>query len=121
MDEEWKVRLYDDGFSDHLNPIYGLEKIPVTDLDASLSQHGNYATLKMGIRAALKFADKLLKRRDDIPLSQQQVAAIHLYTQASPFYKDLNTSLRSEVREWTSGITLRSATNLRFFYCLASS
>ena len=51
------------------------------------------------VRSALKFAKEYLRRNPTEALILEQIAAIHMYTQNSPFYLFLNVRMRDEKRE----------------------
>ena len=85
---------------DNTNPIYGLKKTPLLSLDAALQHSPIYDNLTIGIRLALREADKRLKSgKEKYIFSKDQIAAIQIYTQQSPLYGDLNTKLRSKNRQ----------------------
>jgi hypothetical protein len=56
------------------------------------------AKMKAHIRAAKTHAENYLIDHKDSVLNADEIAAVHLYTQESQFYKDLNRLLRERNR-----------------------
>jgi len=90
----------------NFQPISGLELVPAVSLAEAIeiAQHGDAQLAEIdfyhNIRSALKFAKEYLRRNSsDLVLSLEQIAAIHMYTQNSPFYLYLNIRMRDEKRE----------------------
>ena len=87
------------------SPIQGLELVALVGLREAISmaQDGDRMLAEIdlyhGVCAALKYAKHKRQNNENEILSLQEIAAIHLYTQESPFYAILNTRMRDEKRE----------------------
>ena len=83
------------------NPIGGIKFAPQLNLSEAIefarAQNADIAAAEMDgpVRCAIMFADSL---EDERLLTADEAAAIHLYTQESPFYSILNRSLRERDR-----------------------
>ena len=85
----------------NFNPIGGIKFAPLLSLPETIefarSQNADTAAAELDgpVRCAIMFADNI---EDERLLSVDEVAAIHLYTQESPFYSILNRGLRERDR-----------------------
>jgi hypothetical protein len=92
----------------NFNPITGFLDAPLLPLEDAIGMAfaaSEDLDPQMGTRVecACDFADGLIADTEDAGetelLSRDEIAAIHLYTQNSNFYRDLNKLLRSRARE----------------------
>jgi uracil DNA glycosylase len=85
-----------------LPPISGVMTSPLVPLsDAITPATGRLAGLDQLARRAQDFARVLLASGATTPLGANQIAALHLYTMSSPFYRQLNAALRDPARAET--------------------
>jgi len=106
MEEEQAERSLGIDLTMHESPIQGLLEAPLLSLQKALDHacEGEAELQKTEwsskITKALDFAAKKKKNRSAfVDLSDEEVAAIHLYTQETPLYAILNARLRAEERE----------------------
>jgi len=100
-------RLEDLSFSSTENPIFGLNDAPDTSLEEAIkyAQKGDEnlgkKDLSGAIFLALRSANKKVENPETNPyhLTVEEIAAIHLYTQETPFYRIVNERLRNEQRQ----------------------
>ena len=99
-------RLLDDvETTTNFQPISGLELVPAVSLVEAIeiAQRGDVQLAGIdfyhNVRSALKFAKEYLRQNPSDVLALEQIAAIHLYTQNSPFFLYLNIRMRDEKRE----------------------
>ena len=87
--------------NDNFNPIHGLMVTALVTLAVAVEMAGPAvgADLAGSVFLAMMFAKR--KFRDDNPhgLTAEQIGAIHMYTQETPFYGALNGALRDKDRE----------------------
>lgn len=95
------------------NPISGLELVPMESLDSAikyaqtLDPDLQQYRFEMNLHVALKAARDRIRTHphavandtmDVLGLSQEEIAAIHLYTQNTPLYLILNSRMRDKNR-----------------------
>jgi hypothetical protein len=83
---------------DGLSAITGIAFAPLLNLTEAAQLCGVKGTLA-NIKVAVKFASTKINRGQGGDLSADEIAAIHLYTQASDFYRTLNRCLRNRDRD----------------------
>ena len=90
--------------NDNFNPIFGMAAVPLMTLSAALAvacESPSLATINFAgsIFLATRFAQQKLDEGDDPHgLTEQEIAAVHFYTQEGPFYPALNAALRDADR-----------------------
>jgi len=109
--ESFSLRLQDVETDDNFNPLTGLEEVPLVGLADAL-HHAQETdkqlrglNLTLNRQCALKFGRMQAKKAGEV-LSVDEIAAIHLYTQESPFYRLLNERLRERDRTKLKPLTL---------------
>lgn len=91
---------------ENMNSIGGVFSAPLLSLhdsllfDATGPNSNIYTRLSLAnnVRKAMIHGKNTLLKHPDCPLTQDEIAAIHLYTQESSFYKELNAILRERNR-----------------------
>ena len=85
----------------NFNPVEGLSMVPVVSLVVAVQmlQEKDAAMAKINLVARANLAVMFAENLGSDILSVNQVAAIHLYTQECPIYKELNMRLRERNRE----------------------
>ena len=103
--EALAIRLCDVDVDDNENPILGLKKEPIVSFEEAVWhwQRLNRDVLdEDGVALAVDCAISAARKRKAMnpadPLTLDQIAAIHLYTQQSPIYSVLNAQLRNRDR-----------------------
>jgi uracil DNA glycosylase len=86
--------------NDDLPPIEGVMRSPLLALPEAIGPAAaRIAGLDLLARRAQDFARNLLESGAAGPLGLNQIAALHLYTMQSPFYRQLNAALRDPSRD----------------------
>ena len=83
---------------DGLSAITGIAAAPLLSLTEAAQQCSVKGTLA-NVKVAVKFASTKINHGLGGDLSADEIAAIHLYTQASDFYRTLNRCLRNRDRD----------------------
>jgi hypothetical protein len=109
--KSFSLRVQDVETDDNFNPVTGLEEVPLVGLADAL-HHAQETdkqlrglNLTLNRQCALKFGRMQAKQAGEV-LSVDEIAAIHLYTQESPFYRLLNERLRERDRTKLKPLTL---------------
>lgn len=102
---EGSYRLFDENGALHNeNPVAGLWKMPAVSIKEAVKKACSVKELKFSdfdvyLHLAAKKAQEVGQYYNNDPLSADEVASIHLYTQETGLYRTLNSALRSENRE----------------------
>ena len=99
------MRLCDVDVDDNKNPILGLRQEPIVSFEEAVAHWQRLSSDvldKDGVALAVDCAISAARKRNAMnpadPLTLDQIAAIHLYTQQSPIYSVLNAQLRNRDR-----------------------
>ena len=100
--EALAIRLCDVDVDDNKNPILGLKDEPIVSFEEAVAHWqrlSSYVLDKDGVAQAVDCAKSAARKCKAMnpadPLTLDQIAAIHLYTQPTPIYKILNALLRN--------------------------
>jgi hypothetical protein len=85
--------VFDDGLS-AITGIFGAESLPF----AEAAQRCDVKGVRKNVTISVQYAAKMRSHGKGGALTADQIAAIHLYTQACAFYKTLNSCLRNRDR-----------------------
>jgi hypothetical protein len=89
-----RVIVYQAEVATERSPLEGLASTPIIGLRESIAAAEKHTTCMVGLsvelESALMFATRKVTNGRSFGLTVDQVAAINLYTQESPFYKGLN-------------------------------
>src|SRR3569623_3314747 len=90
---------------ENFNPIIGMKAEPVLPLadaartamaDPDMAGAVDPDDLARCVAAALRFARKHLASHPKDPLDEEEIGALHLYTQETPLYAIMNTRMREK-------------------------
>mmetsp|Transcript_38920 Transcript_38920/g.62377 ORF Transcript_38920/g.62377 Transcript_38920/m.62377 type:complete len:546 (+) Transcript_38920:17-1654(+) len=102
----FKSRLLDVMDESHISsPLTGIRKVKIISLKESIKEccrkitQLSFSELKPAVLSAMDFAHNLKMEDPDEKLNEDEIAAIHLYTQETPFYGTLNKLLRNKDRK----------------------
>ena len=103
--EALAIRLCDVDVDDNENPILGLKDEPILSFEEAVSHWQRLSSdvldkddVALAVECAKSTARKRKAMNPADPLTLDQIAAIHLYTQQSPIYSVLNAQLRNHDR-----------------------
>ena len=103
--EALAMRLCDVSVDDSENAVLGLKQEPIVSLEEAVSHWQRWNSdildkndVAQAIDCAKSAATKRKAKSPTDPLTLDQIAAIHLYTQQSPIYSVLNAHLRNRDR-----------------------